>query len=1285
MSDEANKPSERERLEERVIALLFGELDANAAREVTARIEADAELRAFRDRMRVTLGLVSEASHTPDLEKEPVPQQLSNDRREALLAKFKVVPMPVKTWSASWSRHLALAAVAVALLSLVGITFKSIDTRRAMKGVVENYGYTTRESRSGRYSRTNLFNAPKDGIERSQFDFTGMFESAEQEAEHTLSEEILVDADVSPVPLNGSGRVSFVDVAGNLGERDSSSGMRNEFGVEAKDENALISGLQTVAGTREARSKVRAEIVLPKFAVPSEEETVAQIEAGTMVAKADGFDFSAPGVDAYFGEANARNLAVGQGVAADDFGTMVQSGPESETESLFFLGAKVPRESADKRSNVSPFARKPAAGRTAPSRARVVTAAPVIPVPTVEEPASQDAPARPVDRLSRRGGGMAGGAGGGGVDAGMTAIDGLAGDFVSAVEAKPASGPVAPVPQLANELRRLNEASVAELEEARTLNRRQAVTRHDTEAKSRSIGVRNKELKQLADMELQVETLRSDVKQVKLQQQAVAGVNFAIEDQLSELMVGRQAGQQAASGSRRKAEKKLPPATPLPAIVAAKDASGQARGLAQLRAQWFDADGEVARHQEGEEKANAPAGIHWGFEADAKESEVRFGRLSGGVASGFIKPQVADEERAKAGQGLDAILLDDSRMARSGALFSKQAGEKGVADQAGGVRADVTWSAKRPQLEAPATMLFSGIADEAGGEVERKAKRKLSARGRMKDDSLSVLAKGLSRDKEVLKRESELSNSSAQEFDREQAAGGAGPAKVARTTAPAQNRQYFFRAIKPQPTAKPADAPDAAPDPTAPAFAAAGYPVAAPQKPVERAQPKTLKPKPEVATRENAFSTFSLNVSDVAFKLAKASLDAGGLPDAETVRSEEFLNAFNYHDPAPVGNQRVSFAWNRARNPFAHDRELLRFSLQTAARGRAAGQPLNLVVLLDASGSMERADRERIVAEMLGVLVKQLQPADKISVVSFARTPRLLIDGMRGGDPSAVLARVTGQTPEGGTNIEAALDAAYEIARRHYLPRGNNRVILLTDGAANLGEVNPATLRERVEAERKQGVALDCFGVGWEGYNDDLLESLSRNGDGRYGFINDPAEARDGFANLLAGALQVAAADVKAQVEFNPGRVLAWRQIGYDKHQLTKEQFRDNTVDAAEIGAAESGTAFYSIQVKRDGVGPLGVARVRFRVPSTGEYVEEQWELDYSPEDRPLASATPAMRLAAVATGFAEWLTANPFAGSVTLGDLERLLNGVPEAFANDPRPRELAKMIAQARRIAGE
>jgi Mg-chelatase subunit ChlD len=444
-------------------------------------------------------------------------------------------------------------------------------------------------------------------------------------------------------------------------------------------------------------------------------------------------------------------------------------------------------------------------------------------------------------------------------------------------------------------------------------------------------------------------------------------------------------------------------------------------------------------------------------------------------------------------------------------------------------------------------------------------------------------------------------------------------------------------------------------------------------------------PQPEVSTAENRFSTFSLNVSDVSFKLAASSLEAGAMPDPGSIRTEEFINAFDYHDPEPAPGVPIAFAWERAHSPFAHNRDLIRFSIQTAARGREAGRPLNLVLLLDSSGSMERADRVSIIREALQVLAGQLKPEDKISVVAFARTARLWIDGLPGSQAGDLVQRVGNLTPEGGTNLEDAMNLAYQTAARHYLANGVNRVVLLTDGAANLGDVDPESLKQKVESNRKQGIALDCFGIGWEGYNDDLLEVLSRNGDGRYGFVNSPEEAATGFANQLAGALQVAASDVKVQVEFNPARVTAYRQIGYAKHQLTQEQFRDNTVDAAEIGAAEAGNALYTLEINPGGEGPVGIVRVRYKVPGTDEYQEHEWEVPYQGEAAALDRSSPAMRLAGTAAALSEWLTSSPFAAEVTPERLLALMGGVPESFGADPRPKKLEWMIRQAQSIRGK
>ena len=334
---------------------------------------------------------------------------------------------------------------------------------------------------------------------------------------------------------------------------------------------------------------------------------------------------------------------------------------------------------------------------------------------------------------------------------------------------------------------------------------------------------------------------------------------------------------------------------------------------------------------------------------------------------------------------------------------------------------------------------------------------------------------------------------------------------------------------------------------------------------------------------------------------------------------------------------------------------------------------------------MERPDRVATVREALRTLSAQVAAQDRISVVTFARTPRLWVDGLTGDQSGTLVERVGRLTPEGGTNLEEAMNLAYDTALRHFLAAGVNRVVLLTDGAANLGEVNPQVLMRKVEAWRQRGVALDCFGIGWDGLNDDLLESLARHGDGRYGLVNSPAEAAGNFAAQLAGALQVAASDVKVQVEFNPQRVAAWRQVGYAHHQLTAAQFRDNSVDAAELAAAETGNGIYVIEVLPAGTGPLATVRARYRDPTTGTYREHAWTVPFNGAATALDQAPAALRLAVTASAFSEWLAASPHAAEVTPARLLNYLSGVPQTFAPDPTPQKLEWMIRQAQSLSGK
>ncbi|AHF93495.1 von Willebrand factor A [Opitutaceae bacterium TAV5] len=457
--------------------------------------------------------------------------------------------------------------------------------------------------------------------------------------------------------------------------------------------------------------------------------------------------------------------------------------------------------------------------------------------------------------------------------------------------------------------------------------------------------------------------------------------------------------------------------------------------------------------------------------------------------------------------------------------------------------------------------------------------------------------------------------------------------------------------------------------------------------PVYSDKPAKMRMREETLAAETPFSTFSLNVSDASFRLAAEALRRGQWPDSTRIRPEEFVNALAFNDPPPADGQAVALTQEQARHPFAHNRNLLRLSVQTASAGRSSRQPLNLTLLLDTSGSMERVDRQETVAVALNALADALRPGDTVSLLGFALRPTLYIDAASGPAAAEMLRRIArdGIPPEGGTNLERALAEACSKNAATRAAGSLNRVVLLTDGAANLGDANPETLAAIVEKYKKTGIGIDCYGIGFDGYNDAMLETLARAGYGRYAWLNNPADARDDFAGKLAGALQVAAQNVKVQIEFNPARVGVYRLLGYEKHLLRKEEFRDNTVAAAELGAAESGTAVYTVEARSDadgGMGELGVARVRYQDPATGEYHESEWSIPYDPAAPAFDQAAPGVRLAATAALFAETLAGDPNAQAVSLPALATGLRQVLAAHGAFPANRQLLTLLEEAARL---
>ncbi|MFC4992107.1 YfbK domain-containing protein [Rubritalea tangerina] len=430
----------------------------------------------------------------------------------------------------------------------------------------------------------------------------------------------------------------------------------------------------------------------------------------------------------------------------------------------------------------------------------------------------------------------------------------------------------------------------------------------------------------------------------------------------------------------------------------------------------------------------------------------------------------------------------------------------------------------------------------------------------------------------------------------------------------------------------------------------------------------------EVSASDQTHSTFSLNVSDASFQLARgAMLERNLWPDPVGIRSEEFINAFDYGDPKPSMAQKVACAQEQVVHPFKQQRNLLRVAMSTAAQGRS--EPLDIVILLDNSGSMERPDRVATVERALVEISKQLGEGDKVSVMSFARQTRLLVDGINGDQREAILDAVKGRSSEGGTNLEQAL----LVAKQHLLGRKKkgvqSRVLVLTDGAANLGDAQPESLSKLVEGMRGEGVAFDACGVGFDGLDDGILEALTRKGDGRYYVLDKPSDADAEFGKQIAGALRPAAKNVKVQVVFNPERVGRYRLLGFEKHRLKKEDFRNDGVDAAEMAAEESGSALYQVEVKEGGRGAIGTVFVRFLDMSTGQMVERSWTIPYQEKVRSLDEASGSMQLAVVAGMLAEKLHESD-EGSVDFSRMREVIGQIEAKFAGSQKVQDLIEMV---------
>ncbi len=448
---------------------------------------------------------------------------------------------------------------------------------------------------------------------------------------------------------------------------------------------------------------------------------------------------------------------------------------------------------------------------------------------------------------------------------------------------------------------------------------------------------------------------------------------------------------------------------------------------------------------------------------------------------------------------------------------------------------------------------------------------------------------------------------------------------------------------------------------------------------VRERKPAAFNPYVEAAG--NPFSTFSIDVDTASYGLARQQLLGGNLPAPESVRTEEFINSFEYDYRPPAGAQTFAVHAAMAPSPFRPPMELLKIGIKGRRIGRDDHRGAVLTLVVDTSGSMSTPDRLGLVKASLALLLDQLGPDDRVAIVQFGGDARLVREHLPASGKAALREAIDALQPGGPTQFDKGLELGYQVASAGYGPGDSNRIIVLSDGVANLGELDPEAMLAQVAEYRAKGIYLSVLGFGQGTYDDELLEQLANRGDGSYAFVDTLDEARRLFVDQLAATLHVIASDVKIQVEFNPERVVRYRQLGYENRRLTKEQFRDDTVDAGEVGSGQSVTALYEVELKpgeADGE-PVATVHVRYRRSDNGTVEETSRGIGDAQRSGRFEEADPRFRLAACAAEFAEKLRRNPYADGTSLDEVFENLQPVALALDLDGQVGELQQLISTA------
>ena len=447
-------------------------------------------------------------------------------------------------------------------------------------------------------------------------------------------------------------------------------------------------------------------------------------------------------------------------------------------------------------------------------------------------------------------------------------------------------------------------------------------------------------------------------------------------------------------------------------------------------------------------------------------------------------------------------------------------------------------------------------------------------------------------------------------------------------------------------------------------------------------------------TTVSPLSTFAADIDTASYANVRRMLENGfriqDIPSG-AVRAEEFINYFTYGYRGPEAGEPFGVNVQISVCPWNPEHYLAVLGLQTETVDFTEAPASNLVFLVDVSGSMDAENKLPLLKEAFAMLTEGLGEKDRVSIVTYAAGSEVILEGVTGDRQEEILSAMAALEAEGSTNGGDALRTAYRIAERYFIPGGNNRIIMATDGDLNVGITSQSELDDLVSEEKETGVYLSVLGFGTGNYSDARLETLADRGNGNYSYIDSREEARKVLVEELGATLVTVAEDVKLQLEFNPAKVASYRQVGYENRQMAAEDFRDDKKDGGEIGAGHSVTVMYELVPAEGAVYDPGLRYQDNTLTRTAEESAEWFSLSvryrqpegeteeltyYFGDEAFTESPDEDFRFAACAAEFAQVLSGSEYLGE---GSIDHILSSLAEMTLIDDYRREFASLVLKA------